>query len=546
LLDDDTANASIQTVVSGNAPFTGTFKPNSPLSVYKGLDPNGTWNFQAQDFFSGDTGNIRAYSLIITPTSCATTACGVTCPANMTVTASGPGGAVVNYPEATVTGGCGVLKYSTPSGATFPVGTTGVTVTGAGGATCSFNVTVNPPVPPPANDDCANAIAVTPANCGFTDTQNTVNATDQVGEPGSSCTSQGNSVWYSYTNTTANDILVTVSTCTSDFDTAIQVWEQTGAACDFNTFVAVACNDDACGDGFQSSTSFIAGPGKTYKIQSGGFDGETGNLTTNISCEVFTCPTTTIHGTLGSGSPDHAFTTGNQTGRLNRNGISSSCATPKSCNIFTATGSRAYDAYTFPNTSGDFSQLLVKAGQLKPQILGVMQAGGDLVNVVKQYNQFKLGDQGIKLAIGLLFDTDITAIGQDQMAGVVYTTPWVWSMDDQAKQFADKFLKRTGIRPTFAHAGNYSAAWQYMEAIRRAGTDDADAVVKQLEGYKFNDFFIRNGNIRAEDHWVMHDALLAQVKPASQATEKFDYSKVLATIPADTASRPLADAPCKK
>jgi len=174
-----------------------------------------------------------------------------------------------------------------------------------------------------------------------------------------------------------------------------------------------------------------------------------------------------------------------------------------------------------------------------------MQAGGDLVNVVKQYNEFKLKDQNIKLAIGLLFDTDITALGPDAFAGVVYTTPWVWSMDDQSRQFADKFLKRTGIRPTFAHAGNYSAAWQYMEAVRRAGTDDADAVVKQLEGYKFNDFFIRNGNIRAEDHWVMHDALLAQVKPSSEAKEKFDYSKVLSTIPAETASRPLAETGCK-
>ena len=204
------------------------------------------------------------------------------------------------------------------------------------------------------------------------------------------------------------------------------------------------------------------------------------------------------------------------------------------------------DGSPFPNTSGDFSQLLVKAGQLKPQILGVMQAGGDLVNVVKQYNQFKLKDQGVKLAIGLMFDTDITAIGQDQMAGVVFTTPWVWSMDAESKAFADKFLKRTSIRPTFAHAANYSAAWQYMEAIRRAGTDDADAVVKQLEGYKFNDFFIRNGNIRAEDHWVMHDALLAQVKSSTESTEKFDYSKVLGTISAETASRPLADANCKK
>lgn len=203
------------------------------------------------------------------------------------------------------------------------------------------------------------------------------------------------------------------------------------------------------------------------------------------------------------------------------------------------------DGSPFPNTTGDFSALLLKAGQLKPQVLGAMQAGGDLVNVVKQYNEFKLKDQNIKLAIGLMFDTDITALGQDAFAGVQYTTPWIWSMDQQSREWADRFLTRTKIRPTFAHAGNYSAAYQYLEAIRRAGSDDADAVVKQLEGYKFNDFFIRNGTIRKEDHWVMHDALLAEVKPKSEAKEAFDYSKVVATIPADKASRPVAETGCK-
>src|SRR6266581_153771 len=136
------------------------------------------------------------------------------------------------------------------------------------------------------------------------------------------------------------------------------------------------------------------------------------------------------------------------------------------------------------------------------------------------------------------------ALGQDVLAGTVYTTPWLWNMDDQSKTFADKFLKRTGIRPTFAHAGNYSAAWQYMDAVRRAGSDDADAVVKRLEGYKFSDFFIRNGFVRPEDHWVQHDALIAQVKPKSEAKETFDYSKVVSTIAAEKASRPLSEAGC--
>jgi branched-chain amino acid transport system substrate-binding protein len=164
--------------------------------------------------------------------------------------------------------------------------------------------------------------------------------------------------------------------------------------------------------------------------------------------------------------------------------------------------------------------------------------------VVKQYNEFKLKDQGVKLAVGLLFDTDITALGQDAFAGVVYTTPWVWSQDDAAKAFADKFLAKTKIRPTFAHAANYSATIQYLEAIRRAGSDDADAVVKALEGYKFSDFFIHNGLIRPEDHWVMHDAFLAQVKSKAESKEAFDYSKIISTIPADKASRPLAETGC--
>src|SRR5438067_1833865 len=49
------------------------------------------------------------------------------------------------------------------------------------------------------------------------------------------------------------------------------------------------------------------------------------------------------------------------------------------------------EATPFPNT--DFSSYLLKAQSLKPQIFGTMQAGADLVNVVKQYNEFGLKKQ---------------------------------------------------------------------------------------------------------------------------------------------------------
>ena len=61
-------------------------------------------------------------------------------------------------------------------------------------------------------------------------------------------------------------------------------------------------------------------------------------------------PLTTINGILGSGSPDYPATSGQQTGRI-VNGLGNlTCGSSNPCSLNTATGSRAFDAYTFTNT----------------------------------------------------------------------------------------------------------------------------------------------------------------------------------------------------
>ncbi|MGC9667854.1 ABC transporter substrate-binding protein [Planosporangium sp. 12N6] len=201
----------------------------------------------------------------------------------------------------------------------------------------------------------------------------------------------------------------------------------------------------------------------------------------------------------------------------------------------------AKDPTPFPNDN--FSTFLLKAPNLspKPDVLATMQAGGDLVNLVKQYNEFKLRDKGIKLSVGLMFITDIHALGPDAFAGTTFTDAWYWNLDQRSRQWADKFTKRTNSRPSFAHAANYSAAMQYLEAVQRAGTDASDAVVKQLDGHTFDDAFARNAKIRGEDHRVVHDVYLAEVKASSEVSEPWDYEKILRTIPAAEAFRPVAD-----
>jgi branched-chain amino acid transport system substrate-binding protein len=189
----------------------------------------------------------------------------------------------------------------------------------------------------------------------------------------------------------------------------------------------------------------------------------------------------------------------------------------------------------FPNDN--FATFITKAQSSNPDVIGTMAAGGDLVNFVKQFNQ--AGLQGkTKLAVGLMFITDIHSLGVDEFQGTQFTDAWYWNFDDQNRQWADKFKEKTNTRPSFAHAGNYSAAMNYLEAVQAAGTDKADDVVKQLEGKKINDVFLRNGEVRAADHNVTHDVYLAKVKSKDQVKEEWDYEEIVKTIPAATAYAP--------
>jgi branched-chain amino acid transport system substrate-binding protein len=210
----------------------------------------------------------------------------------------------------------------------------------------------------------------------------------------------------------------------------------------------------------------------------------------------------------------------------------------------TAAGGSVVGKDPTPFPSDNFSTFLLKAAANKPQpqVLGALQAGGDLVNLVKQYQQFKLKDKGIELAVGLLFDTDIKSIGQQNLAGTMYTSAWYWGLDAQSQSWAKRFKARTGSWPSFDQAANYSAASHYLEAVQKAGTDKSDAVTKELNGLKFNDFFARNAEIRASDHRVVHDSYLLKVKDPSQSTVDGDYSALVKTIPAAQAfEQPSAD-----
>jgi len=56
-------DASPDLLSSGGAAFTGSFKPENPMSAFAGHDPNGEWKLRIYDGSPGNTGTLKAWSL---------------------------------------------------------------------------------------------------------------------------------------------------------------------------------------------------------------------------------------------------------------------------------------------------------------------------------------------------------------------------------------------------------------------------------------------------------------------------------------------------
>ncbi len=142
-----------------------------------------------------------------------------------------------------------------------------------------------------------------------------------------------------------------------------------------------------------------------------------------------------------------------------------------------------------------------------------------------------------------MFITDIHSLGLKAGQGLILTAAFYWDRDEETRKFARRFFERMKKMPTGIQAANYSSTMHYLKAVQAAGTDDAAAVMAKMKSTPVNDFFAKNGQIRADGRMV-HDMYLVQVKKPEESKYPWDYYKVLATIPGEEAFQPLAQSTC--
>jgi branched-chain amino acid transport system substrate-binding protein len=210
--------------------------------------------------------------------------------------------------------------------------------------------------------------------------------------------------------------------------------------------------------------------------------------------------------------------------------------------VVKAAGGSVVGAVRVPLNASDFSSFLLQAQGSKAQILGLANAGGDTINAIKAANEFGI-TKSMKLAGLLMFINDVHSLGLKATQGMYLTDSWYWNQSPETRTWSRRFFDKWKRMPSSLQAADYSAALQYLTAVKAAGTDDADKVLAQLRKTKINDVYAKGGFIRPDGRMV-HDMYLMQVKTPAQSTEPWDYYNVVETIKGEAAWTTQAESKC--
>ena len=215
--------------------------------------------------------------------------------------------------------------------------------------------------------------------------------------------------------------------------------------------------------------------------------------------------------------------------------------------VVEANGGKILGSVNVPLNTPDFSSFVLQAQASGAKIIGLANAGGDTTNSIKQAHEYGIAGGGQKLAALLLFISDVNALGLKIAQGLQFTETFYWDMNDGTRAFSKRFAERmkNHAEPTMVQAGVYASLIHYFKALEALGGNPHDGakVVAKMKEMPTDDPLFGKGMIRIDGRTI-HPAYLFQVKSPAESKYPWDYYKLIATIPAEEAFRPLAESQC--
>jgi branched-chain amino acid transport system substrate-binding protein len=208
-------------------------------------------------------------------------------------------------------------------------------------------------------------------------------------------------------------------------------------------------------------------------------------------------------------------------------------------------GGKVLGSVDAPLGTADFSSYLIQAQSSHAEVLAFANAGDDLTNSVKQAEEFGIKNQ-MALVGFVLTIQNIPALTLKAAQGLLTVNAWYWDLNDATRNWARRFEQRfpKHQKPNDMQAGVYSSILAYLKAVDKVGkVDDGKAVIATMKASPAEDPVYGKVTIRPDGR-AMHPVYLLQAKAPQESREPWDYFKIVSTIPAERAFRPLEQGHC--
>lgn len=217
--------------------------------------------------------------------------------------------------------------------------------------------------------------------------------------------------------------------------------------------------------------------------------------------------------------------------------------TEASLRKFTGTENKSvHKGILTPFPSIDFTEALTAAARERPDVLVMVLFGQEMANAIRLAHKMGMKDR-MQIVVPNLTLGMAERGGPRAMQGVVGTVPWCWQVPyrynfKRGIQFVEDYRQANTRYPSSSAASAYTILFEYKAAVERAGSFDAPAVIKALEGHRYQ--LLKDPQVwRDFDHQSVQTVYVVRCKPRDEVVKNkynLDYFEIIDSLPGDMAA----------
>ncbi|MFC4277346.1 ABC transporter substrate-binding protein [Achromobacter aloeverae] len=180
-----------------------------------------------------------------------------------------------------------------------------------------------------------------------------------------------------------------------------------------------------------------------------------------------------------------------------------------------------------PSGERQFTQYFTKALSTRPDIICLLTAGADAVTAVRQFSSF--GVKNVQIVGPWTLEVEqLRELSPAMRSGMILGLNYYQDIDTPVnKSFVERYMKAYKNVPSYAAAYGYDATRTLFLAMDKAGSVEVPAVLKALEGMRFDSIFGPT-TIDARTHQTVRPYYVVQCKAPDAMKNEFDLATIVA------------------